>query len=113
MAKNPERVITCKMCGRTYPRCDEFFQPQFQKRKNCISYWNVCRKCSHRYRWQYEIERNRKKREAREKRDLERYWEDRSAVDLISGVPEDKLEEYLVTLYALVGLDFYEEMGKK
>lgn len=113
MAKNPERVITCKLCGRTYPRSDEFFQPHFTKKKNCISYLHICRRCSWKYRYKDRLEKSRKKKEAREKRDLELYWKNRSAVDLVAGVPEDKLEEYLVTLYALVGLDFYEEMEKK
>ncbi len=104
------------MCENWLPFTDEFFIPVKSKTnaRGC-TYGHVCRRCKSKVDGVYRKNRdkkNRKEKEKKVKNTQGRYWKEGSGDFLVRGIPRMEREEFLVKLYTLVGLDFYEEMRK-
>lgn len=105
----------CKVCEHWLPEDNEFF-PQVKSKTNRrgYTYGHVCRRCKvkidHAYNVKYVDNKLRKQAEERKKR--KSYWDGREMEYMIAGIPVKEREEFLVKLYAVAGLDFYEEMEK-
>ena len=97
------------MCERWLPFTDEFFIPVKSKTnvKGC-TYGHVCRRCKSKVDTAYRENRKEKVVKNRNKDSLKGC----EGEYLIRGIPCREREEFLVSLYALIGLDFYEEMQK-
>lgn len=104
------------MCERWLPFTDEFFIPVKSKtNKRGCTYGHVCRRCKSKVDAACKTAKRNKKRKEREKMMRQRNldtWKGREGDFLIRGVPCEEREEFLVKLYELAGLNFYEEMRK-
>lgn len=104
------------MCKRWLPFTDEFFIPVKSKTnpRGC-TYGHVCRRCKSKVDAACKTAKRNKKRKEKEKMAREQNkhtWKGREGEYLIRGVPRKEREEFLVKLYELAGLNFYEEMRK-
>lgn len=104
------------MCENWLPFADEFFIPVKSKTnpRGC-TYGHVCRRCKSKVDAACITAKRAKKRKEKEKKVKNtqgQYWKEGNGDFLVRGIPRMEREEFLVKLYTLVGLDFYEEMRK-
>lgn len=116
MKEDPENKRWCKVCERWLPFTDEFFIPVKSKTnpRGC-TYGHVCRRCKSKIDTSCITAKRNKKRKEKEKLTRERNlntWKGREGEYLIRDLCSKERERFLVNLYELVGLNFYEEMRK-
>lgn len=116
LEENPENKRWCKVCENWLPFTDEFFIPVKSKTnpRGC-TYGHVCRRCKSKVDAACITAKRAKKRKEKEKKVKNtqgQYWKEGNGDFLVRGIPRMEREEFLVKLYTLVGLDFYEEMRK-
>lgn len=104
------------MCEHWLPFTDEFFIPVKSKTnpRGC-TYGHVCRRCKSKVDAACVIAKRNKKIKEKEKMIQQQNmhpWKGREGEFLIRGVCREEREEFLVKLYELAGLNFYEEMRK-